>query len=258
MRRNTPLITLLTGAVLGVALLIANMLATPSGKPVSYSAAAASAAASAVPASTSAPAAAPASTSAPATEPSLAPPSPAVSPSAAAASAPAPVAKSPARATYAGRVGGGGGSVAVAVHGNQVVAYVCNGSTVEAWLKGTADGGRLVMTGKNRARLSAKYSSGKLTGDVVAHGTDYSFSVPVVSKPSGLYRATAVVRGATVKAGWIVLPDGTQVGSFEDNSDSTDPSAVEAPVLDVGTGTARAGDLILRATPVDGLTGSGF
>jgi len=264
MRRNTPLITLLTGAALGVIVLVASMLSTPSSTPVSYSAAATSSPASpaaAAPASTSAPAATPASTSAPVTEPSLAPSSPAspaVSPSAAAASAPAPVAKSPARATYAGRVGGGGGSVAVAVHGNQVVAYVCNGSTVEAWLKGTADGGRLVMTGKNRARLSAKYSSGKLTGDVVAHGTDYSFSVPVVAKPSGLYRATAVVRGATVKAGWIVLPDGTQVGSFEDNSDSTDPSAVEAPVLDVGTGTARAGDLILRATPVDGLTGSGF
>jgi hypothetical protein len=257
MRRNTPLITLLTGAVLGVALLIANMLATPSGKPVSYSAAAASAA-SAAPASTSAPAATPASTSAPATEPSLASPSPAVSPSAAAASAPAPVAKSPAKATYAGRVGGGGGSVAVAIHGSQVVAYVCNGSTVEAWLKGTADGGRLAMTGKNRARLSAKYSSGKLTGDVVAHGTDYSFSVPVVSKPSGLYRATAVVRGATVKAGWIVLPDGTQVGSFEGDANSANPSAGEAPELDVATGTARAGDLILHAIPVDGLTGSGF
>jgi hypothetical protein len=168
------------------------------------------------------------------------------------------VAKSPAKATYAGRVGGGGGSVAVAIHGNQVVAYVCNGSTVEAWLKGTADGGRLVMTGKNRARLSAKYSSGKLTGDVVAHGTDYSFSVPVVSKPSGLYRATAVVRGATVKAGWIVLPDGTQVGSFEDTPDSANPRAVEAPELDVATGTARAGNLILHAIPVDGLTGSGF
>ena len=67
MRRNTPLITLLTGAALGVVLLVANMLATPSGKPVSYSAAAAAA--------TSAPASA---TSAPAvaTEPPPASPAP--------------------------------------------------------------------------------------------------------------------------------------------------------------------------------------
>ena len=40
MKRNTPLITLLTGAALGVVLLIASMLTTPSGKPASYSAAA--------------------------------------------------------------------------------------------------------------------------------------------------------------------------------------------------------------------------
>jgi hypothetical protein len=248
MRRNTPLITLLTGAALGVVLLISSMLATPSSKPASYSAPAASTSAPAAPASA---AATPTAASSPVTEPSP------VSSPAAAPSQPT-VTKPPVKATYAGRVGGGGGSVAVSIHGNQVIAYVCNGSTVEAWLKGTVDGNRLVMTGKNHARLSASYGYGKVSGDVVAHGTDYSFSVPVVSKPSGLYRATAVVRGATVKAGWIVLPDGSQVGSLEPASNSSDPSATGAPELDVTTGTARAGDLVLQAVPVDGVTGSGF
>ena len=42
MKRNTPLITLLTGAVLGVVLLISSMLANPSSAPLNYSAAAAS------------------------------------------------------------------------------------------------------------------------------------------------------------------------------------------------------------------------
>ena len=255
MRRNTPLITLLTGAALGVVLLVASMLATPSGKPASYSAAAAAA--------TSAPATSAPATSAPASATSPAPSSPspaAASPAAPSPAAPSPttVTTSPVKATYAGRVGGGGGSVAVSIHGNQVIAYVCNGSTVEAWLKGTVDGNRLVMTGKDHARLSASYGYGKVSGDVVAHGTDYSFSVPVVSKPSGLYRATAVVRGATIKAGWIVLPDGTQVGSLEPASDSSEPSATGAPELDVATGTAQAGDLVLHAVPVDGVTGSGF
>lgn len=255
MRRNTPLITLLTGVGLGVVLLVASMLADPSGKPASYSAAAA--AATSTPA-TSAPAtSAPASaTSAPGTEPSLAP----SAPSSPAPSAPSPttVTNSPVKATYAGRVGGGGGSVAVSIHGSQAIAYVCNGSTVEAWFKGTAVNGVLIMTGKNHSHFSAIYDFGKVTGDVLAHGTDYSFSVPVVSKPSGLYRATAVVRGATVKAGWIVLSDGTQVGSVEPFSDSSEPSATEAPVLDVTTGTAQAGALVLHTVPVDGVTGSGF
>jgi hypothetical protein len=245
MRRNTPLITLLTGAALGVVLLIASMLATPSGKPASYSAAAAAA--------TSAPASA---TSAPAvaTEPS----SPAPSSPAPAAPSPTTVTTSPVKATYAGRVGGGGGSVAVSIHDGQAIAYVCNGSTVEAWFKGTAVNGVLIITGKNNSRFSAIYDFGKVTGDVLAHGTDYSFSLPVVNKPSGLYRATAVVRGAMIKAGWIVLSDGTQVGSVEPVANSPAPSAFKAPELDVATGTARDGNIVLHAVAVDGVTGSGF
>ena len=250
MRRNTPLITLLTGAALGVVLLVASMLATPSGKPASYSAAAA--AATSAPA-TSAPASA---ASPPVTESS--PASPAPSSPSPAASSPTTVTTSPVKATYAGRVGGGGGSVAVSIHGSQAIAYVCNGSTVEAWFKGTAVNGVLIMTGKNHSHFSAIYDFGKVTGDVLAHGTDYSFSVPVVSKPSGLYRATAVVRGATIKAGWIVLSDGTQVGSVEPFSTSPAPTAFEAPALDVATGTARDGNIVLHAVAVDGATGSGF
>jgi len=249
MRRNTPLITFLTGAALGVVLLVPSMLATPSGKPASYSAAAAA---------TSAPAAsAPASATSPPVTGSS-PASPASSPPSPAAPSPTTVTTSPVKATYAGRVGGGGGSVAVSIHGSQAIAYVCNGSTVEAWFKGTAVNGVLIMTGKNHSHFSAIYDFGKVTGDVLAHGTDYSFSVPVVRKPSGLYRATAVVRGATIKAGWIVLSDGTQVGALEPDADSSEPPATEAPALDVATGTAQAGDLTLHAVPVDGVTGSGF
>ena len=108
------------------------------------------------------------------------------------------------------------------------------------------------------AALSAIYDFGKATGDILAHGTDYQFSVPVAHKPSGLYEATAVVRGATVKAGWIVLSNGTKVGSLESNADAAAPSATRAPALDVATGTARDGGTVLVATRVSGVTGSGF
>jgi hypothetical protein len=240
MKRNTPLITLLTGAALGVALLIASMLSTPAKAPAGYAAPAAT--------TSSAPAtpAAPASTAA--TAPAQAPSSPA------ATATPA----GPKRADYAGTVYGGAASLAISVHNGQVIAYVCNGSVIEAWLKGAPAGGRLVMTGKNHSQLSATYGAGKYTGEIVTHGTMYRFSVPVVQKPSGLYRATAVVRGATIKAGWIVLPNGTQVGSIESDPNAAAPSATQAPVLDLATGTARDGDIVLHAVPVSGITGSGF
>ena len=249
MRRNTPLITLLTGAVLGVVLLISTMLANPSSAPLNYSAAAASSAApaeSATPAESTAPAPAE-SSEAPEQSPAAAP-------------SPAPTRTTPTRADFTGRVGGGGGSVAVAVHGDKAIAYVCNGSTVEGWMRGKVDGDKLVLTGKNQTHLTASYHAGKVTGDVEAHGTDYSFSVSTVSKSSskssGLYQATAVVQGKTIKAGWIVLGDGTQIGSVEIKPSGKD--AVTAPKLDVTTMTARIGNVVLHAVPVSGVTGSGF
>jgi len=249
MKRNTPLITLLTGAALGIVLLIASMLATPSNAPAGYSAT--------VPPTTPAPAStAPAAPSSAAVSPSAPPPS-APSPSASTA-----YASAPAQADYAGKVSGGGASVAVAVHGSQVIAYVCNGSTVEAWLKGIVKAGRVVMTGKNHAQLSADSAVDSavtmMAGDVTAHGTHYSFSVPMAQKPSGLYEATATVRGATIKAGWIVLADGTQVGSLETDASSAAPSAIQAPRLDVATATAEYDGTILHATLISGATGSGF
>jgi len=258
MKRNTPLITLLVGAALGVVLLISNMLATPSGKPVSYSAAAASAAS--VPATAAAPSSpAPAvteSSPAPATSSAAPAESPAESSPAVSEPAPATTRTTPTKATYTARVGGGGGSVAVAVHGSKAIAYVCNGSTVEGWMRGTVKGTKLVLTGKNNAHLTATYHAGKVTGDVKAHGTDYSFSAPTASKSSGLYEATVSVQGKTIKAGWIVLGDGTQIGSVE--TDASAENAVTAPKLDLATMTARLGDLVLHAVPVNGVTGSGF
>lgn len=241
MKRNTPLITLLTGAALGVILLIASMLATPAKAPAGYTATA-----------TPAPASTVAATPRPASTAATGPPSASAAPTATA------LVTAPARADYAGEVQGGGASVAISIHNGQAIAYVCNGSVIEAWYKGTAVGGVLIMTGKNHAHLSAIYDFGKATGDILAHGTDYRFQVPVVQKPSGLYQATAVVRGATIKAGWIVLPNGKQVGSLEPDADAAAPSATQAPALDVASGTARDGSTVLVATRVSGVTGSGF
>ncbi len=239
MKRNTPLITLLTGAALGVILLIASMLSTPSKAPTSYSAPATPA---------------PASTAAAQSSPASATPTAAATPTPTATA----LVTAPAKADYAGEVQGGSASVAISIHDGQAIAYVCNGSVIEAWYQGTAVGGVLIMTGKNHAHLSAIYDFGKATGDILAHGTDYQFSVPVAHKPSGLYEATAVVRGATVKAGWIVLSNGTKVGSLESNADAAAPSAARAPALDVATGTAQYGSTVLHAVRVSGITGSGF
>jgi hypothetical protein len=241
MKRNTPLITLLTGAALGVVLLVASMLQTPTKAPAGYS-------------STVSPSAASPATSAPA--------APASSPAPASASPTAtPYAAAPAKANYAGKVNGGGATIAIVVYNGQVIAYICNGSTVDAWFSGpVSSDGKVTLTGKNHATLAASYGVGEMTGDVTAHGTNFDFSADTTSKSSGagLYRATAKVGGETVKAGWIVLDDGTQIGSIEPDSTSAAPSAVTAPRLDLASRTATYNGTVLHAVPVNGVTGSGF
>jgi hypothetical protein len=248
MKIPTPVITLIVGLALAVSLLVSSMSAV-SGKKAAQAQAAANAAAatSAAAASTAQPAASGAAASSPAASPS---------PSASGTGQGFVI---PPHANYVGEVQGNLGSVAIVVHDTFAVAYFCNGKTQEAWFRGTPHNGNLSMTGKKDSTLTANYALGHARGTVTVDGIAHVFSIIAVHKPSGLFQSIAVVRGATVKAGWIVLPDGTtQIGSLEPDANSATPSAQTAPKLDLSTLTAQDGDTTLTATPIDGETGSGF
>ena len=278
-----PLVTLLSGAALGVGVLVASMLSTSSTASASGTAATSPATAtttvtlpSASPASAAAPATAPtsASASAPTFASASAPTSAsATSPGAASNAAPgtAPAATAsaqqadvPPKADYVAQVNGGGAAVAISVDAGQAVAYICNGHGVAAWYRGTAAAGGLHLTGKNGARLNVEYRTGRATGSIMADGTKYTFSAPVVGnvrpgrRRPGLYEATGVVDGVSVKAGWVVLPDGGQVGSVEYDPSSAVPPTAQAPALDLTTGTAQYDGITLVASLISGFTGSGF
>jgi hypothetical protein len=287
MKLNMPLVTLLTGAALGVGVLVVSMLgpsgtasasgygatsaasATTAATPPSASSApggASGGASGAAPATTSAttPGTAPATTpgTAPATTPGTGPvTAPGTAPT---ATASVPKADIPPKADYVARTDSGGAAVAISVHAGKAVAYMCNGHAVAAWLRGTAKAGKLELTGKNGARLDVSYRTGKATGSIMADGTKYTFSAPLVHRgssghrPPGLYEATAMVSGVKIKAGWVVLPGGGQVGSVEYFADSAVTPTAQAPVLDLTTGTAQYDGVTLVATLISGLTGSGF
>jgi hypothetical protein len=279
MKPNMPLVTLLSGAALGVGVLITSMLwssgtASASGYGAT-SPASATTAATPPPASSAAggaSGAAPATTSAtaPATTPGTVP---ATAPGTAPATAPGtvptatasvPKADIPPKADYVARTDSGGAAVAISVHAGKAVAYMCNGHAVAAWLRGTAKAGKLELTGKNGARLDVSYRTGKATGSIMADGTKYTFSAPLVHRvssghrPPGLYEATAMVHGVPIKAGWVVLPGGSQVGSVEYFPGSGIAPTAQAPVLDLTTGTAQYDGVTLVASLISGFTGSGF
>jgi serine/threonine-protein kinase len=252
MKIRTPVLTLIVGAVLAASLLVSSMSAVSAKKAALAAASASAAAAGPVPsavASTSAAAVATrGATSA----------SPSASSSASASTSPAAGFVIPPHGNYVGEVKGDLGSVAIAVHDTFAIAYFCNGKTQEAWLKGTPHGGKLSMTGNGGARLTASYALGHVRGTVLVNGISYVFSVVAVHRPSGLYESIADVRGATVKAGWIVLANGTQVGSLNPNLNAAHPTSQAAPKLNLSSLTADDGGVTLTATPVDGETGSGF
>jgi hypothetical protein len=249
MKIPTPVITLIVGVALAVSLLVASMSAVSGEKTARAQASASAAADTGV---------APASTGQPTASGAAAPASPAASPPVS-ASGTAQGFVIPPHANYVGQVQGDLGSVAIVVHDTFAVAYFCNGKTQESWFRGTPHNGNLSMTGKNNSTLTANYALGHARGTVTVDGIAHVFSIIAVHKPSGLFQSIAVVRGATVKAGWIVLPDGTtQIGSLEPDSSLADPPAQTAPKLNLSTLTAQDGDTTLTATPIDGETGSGF
>ncbi|MEV4052349.1 hypothetical protein AB0J55_14300 [Amycolatopsis sp. NPDC049688] len=221
MKRPGPLFTLLAGVVLAGGIGVADV-ASGTGAPVAGNASAVGAA------STTAPTSPPRTTAEP--------PKPAV----------------PARADFAGRVTGGGASIAVSARDGHAIAYLCDGKKVEAWLQGVTVDGNLNLRGAPNASLTGSFDTASATGSVTAAGKTYRFTVPVAKKPAGLYRAAPKVKGKPAKAGWIVQSDGSQVGLL-----TTEDGPAAAPALDPAAGTATVDGIPVTAESISGVAGTG-
>lgn len=138
------------------------------------------------------------------------------------------------KAVFAGRVVGGKATVAISVRDGQAVAYFCDGNRTEEWMRGPASGGDLDLKGAPGGSLTGTFGRTKAAGTVTAGGQQWKFDAPLVTSPAGVYRGTVTVQGARLVAGWIVLPDGTQVGVL--TSDGGQPRP--APKIDLDSKTA--------------------
>ncbi len=124
----------------------------------------------------------------------------------------------PDEAVYAGRTGRI--AVAVAVSGNRAAAYLCDGRRIEAWLTGSVDGDELRLSGKRGARLEGQLTRAGLVGEFTVRDRSYDYAIELADEPAGLYRGES--DDGEIVIGWIVLPDGSEVGL------QTDPSGVRA------------------------------
>ncbi|MEV4368540.1 hypothetical protein AB0J71_15830 [Nonomuraea sp. NPDC049637] len=188
MSRLGPFITLAAGAVLAAGLGVASVTAAPAADdPTGTVAAGSPTEAAATPS--------PSESSPSGSSPSV---------SSSASPAPTEAAKIP-KADYGGYVKGNGGLIAISVRDGKAVGYFCDGRS-EAWFKGGEAGGKAVLKGPGTARLTATLGGGRARGSLSVGGGRRTFTAPAVVRPSGLYRATAQVRGARLRAGWIRVP----------------------------------------------------
>jgi len=149
----------------------------------------------------------------------------------------------PDKVVYAGRTDDKGAAIAVAVLGDQAAAYLCDGRNVESWLRGTAEDGELKLRAKNGDRLEATLNGSKITGEIEVGDEKLEFTIGEAKRPAGLYRA----RGSDTTIGWIVLPDGSQVGIQTSKGESE-----AAPTLDPDQPDVDAGGEQVSAKPVEG------
>jgi hypothetical protein len=152
----------------------------------------------------------------------------------------------PAEVVYAGRATGSKLAIAVAVKDGEAAAYLCDGANVEAWLKGTAKDGKVDLRSSDGVNtLTGGLDGAALAGSVLLGGQQQAFSIVTAPAPAGLYRG----EGGETTIGWIVLPDGTQVGIAKSAA-----GAGPAPELDPATGAVRVGGATVAADKVAGDT----
>lgn len=171
--------------------------------------------------------------------PTSEPPSPAPSPSATATEAE----KFPNKVVYAGRTDDDSAAIAVAVLGDRAAAYLCDGDDVEAWFRGKVVRDEIALTSKSGASLEARLVHGGLEGKVELENKELTFTIGQADPPAGLYRA----RGSKTTIGWIILPDGSQVGIQTTGEEST-----PAPRLDPDNPEVTVDGEHLQGEPVSG------
>ena len=205
MGQRSPLVTLAAAAVGLVVLLVVD--STQTGSPAPADTVAAT------------PATAPATTTQPpTTEPTepLPPATPTTAPT-------------QLTAVFTGRTKGREATLAIAVKGGRAVAYVCDGRRLEAWLTGTFTAGQLALRSRTGERLVGTASAKAATGSFTLRGRTLTFAASPAGPPAGLYRT----KNNSSTIGWIVLPDGSQVGI--DNDGTPAPAPRLDPVSRVAT-----------------------
>ncbi|MBL1074633.1 hypothetical protein JK358_09510 [Nocardia sp. 2] len=115
-------------------------------------------------------------------------------------------------------------TLSLTVTGVKAVGYACDGASVENWMRGAAEAGRMVLKGNN-SQLEGTLVGDALKGTLTLGERTYDFLAPPVQPPAGLYLAQT----ANGRDSWIVGPDGSVTGVRRAPDGSTSPAPDLAP-----------------------------
>jgi hypothetical protein len=108
-------------------------------------------------------------------------------------------------------------TMAIAVEGEKVVAYMTNGSNDEAYFVGTQKDGRMDLMSMYGDDVKASFDGKSVGGTVTMNETGSApvkFAARAVSAPAGIYTAAH----DNVRATWVVRPDHTMTGVMDNHA----------------------------------------
>ena len=129
----------------------------------------------------------------------------------------------PAQADYVGKIPTANGTVTleITVQGEKAVAYACDGSKVESWLRGSAVNGAVRLANKDKtSRLEGHLEGNAIVGTLWIGEKKWDFNAAAAQPPAGLY----VYENAGERNSWIVDPNGGVTGVQRREDGTTAPA----------------------------------
>ena len=160
--------------------------------------------------------------------------------------APPPPVQFPTKADYVGKIPTASGviTVEISVSGTKAIAYVCDGNTIEAWLRGSAENGVVNLVSKDKAsRLEGRLQGDSVVGTLWIGQKNWDFTAAPVQPPAGLY----LYQQSGTRDSWIIDQNNAVTGVQRRSDGSTSPAPRLSP-----DGTAVINGQTVYATRVEG------
>jgi hypothetical protein len=132
----------------------------------------------------------------------------------------------------------------IAVEGGKAVAYACDGTSIESWMRGPAVNGTVSLASKDgTGRLEGRLDGTAVVGTLWIGQKKWDFVAETAQSPAGLY----VYEQGGVRSSWIIDSSGKATGVLRQEDGSTVP----APGLE-NDGSAVIGGRTVIAARVRG------